>query len=144
MPPRRASMLAIALALAALALPEAHAATPLAAPYVDTPSALVDRMLELGGVGPADFVVDLGSGDGRLVIAAVSTYKARGGLGVEIDSALVERATRNAKEAGVGDRVQFRVEDLFTADVGKATVVTVYLTPAVMGKVEAKLRAELK
>lgn len=115
-----------------------------AAPYVPTPEGIVDQMLTLAAVGPADYVVDLGSGDGRLVITAVTKYHARGGFGVDIDPALVKRANENAARAGVADRVRFYERDLFTADVKEATVVTVYLLPAVMGRVEKKLRSELR
>src|SRR5215218_10363448 len=73
------------------------------APYVPTPTAIVDRMLTLAKVGPGDYVVDLGSGDGRLVTTAVSRYKARGGIGVEIDGKLVKEANENAAKAGVAD-----------------------------------------
>ena len=101
-------------------------------------------MLTLAKVGPGDYVVDLGSGDGRLVTTAVSKYKARGGMGVEIDGKLVKEATANAAKTGVGDRVKFVEGDLFKANVGDATVVTLYLLPSMMGDVEAKLAKELK
>jgi hypothetical protein len=114
------------------------------APYVPTPTAIVDRMLTLGKVGPGDYVIDLGSGDGRLVTTAVAKYKARGGQGFEIDPKLVQEANANAAKAGVGDRVKFVERDLFTADVGEATVVTLYLMPGMLGRVEDKLARELK
>jgi 16S rRNA G966 N2-methylase RsmD len=114
------------------------------APYVPTPTAIVDRMLMLAKVGPNDYLIDLGSGDGRLVIAAVAKYKARGGMGVEIDRSLVKDATDQAKKAGVAGRVTFVAGDLFVADIEQATVVTLYLLPSMMGDVEAKLRKELK
>jgi len=115
-----------------------------AAPFVATPWSIVDEILRLGEVGPADFVVDLGSGDGRLVIAAVARYGARGGYGVDIDGALVRAANDSAARAGVADRVRFDERDLFGADVRAATVVTVYLLPKVMARLERKLRAELR
>jgi len=87
------------------------------APYVPTPTAIVDRMLTLAKVGPGDYVVDLGSGDGRLVTTAVAKYKARGGMGVELDGKLVKEANENAARAGVADRVKFVEGDLFKADV---------------------------
>lgn len=114
------------------------------APYVPTPTAIVDRMLTLAGVGPGDYVIDLGSGDGRLVTTAVTRYRARGGLGFEIDPALVRLANDNAAKAGVADRVRFVEEDLFAADVSEATVVTLYLVPGMLGRVEDKLGRELK
>jgi ribosomal protein L11 methylase PrmA len=101
-------------------------------------------MLTLAKVGPGDYVIDLGSGDGRLVITAVEKYKARGGMGVEIDPPLVRMANDNAAKAGVGDRVKFEQGDLFKADIGQATVVTLYLLPSMLGDVQAKLRKELR
>lgn len=121
------------------------AAEPVAgAPYVPTPTAIVDRMLTLAKVGPNDYVIDLGSGDGRLVITAVAKYKARGGMGVDIDRDLVKLATDNAQKAGIAGQASFVAGDLFALDVEKATVVTLYLLPSMMSDVEAKLRKELK
>jgi hypothetical protein len=130
-----------------LAVAPAWAQTPVkdaVAPYVPTPWPIVDRMLTLAGVGADDYVVDLGSGDGRLVTTAVAKYKARGGLGVDIDAKLVKLANDNAAKAGVGDRARFVERDLFVTDIGAATVVTLYLTPGMLERVEAKLSAELK
>lgn len=118
-------------------------ATELAAPYVPTPEAIVDAMLTLAKVGPGDYVIDLGSGDGRLVIDAVTRHGARGGFGVDIDPALVQRANANAQKAGVADRVRFEQRDLFVTDVSAASVVTVYLLPSAMARLEKKLQAEL-
>jgi hypothetical protein len=114
------------------------------APYVPTPAAIVDRMLTLAKVGPNDYLIDLGSGDGRLVITAVAKYKASGGTGIEIERDLVKLATDNAVKAGVASQVTFVAGDLFGADIQKATVVTLYLLPSMMSDVEAKLRKELK
>jgi cyclopropane fatty-acyl-phospholipid synthase-like methyltransferase len=113
-------------------------------PSIPTPTSVVDEIMKLGGVGPGDYVVDLGSGDGRLVIAAVEKYNARGGFGVEISSMMVTVSNQNAAKAGVADRVQFYERDLFEADLRDATVVTIYLLPSIMGKVEKKLLAELR
>jgi len=136
------------LAACAPVLPLAQTPTPPtpepAAPYVPTPASIVDEMLTLAGVGPNDVVVDLGSGDGRLVISAVTKYQARRGFGVDIDPALVKLANENAAKAGVADRVQFFERDLFVTDISAATVVTLYLLPSTMAKVETKLLAELK
>jgi len=99
-------------------------------PYVPTPKPVVDRMLELADVGPNDVVYDLGSGDGRIVIRAARKYGARG-VGIEIDPKRVEEARQNAKNAGVSDLVEFRRGDLFEADFGDATAVTLYLLPSV-------------
>lgn len=114
------------------------------APYVPTPAAIVDAMLDLAQVGPGDYVVDLGSGDGRLVISAVVQHGARAGFGVDIDPALVKLANGNAQKAGVADRVRFYERDLFTADVSNATVVTLYLLPIMLEPLEKKLLKELK
>jgi len=123
----------------------ARAAAPeSAAPFVATPWSIVDEILTLGEVGPGDYVVDLGSGDGRLVISAVARYGARGGYGMDIDAALVRLANDNARAAGVADRVRFEERDLFLADVSAASVVTVYLLPKVMARLERKLKAELR
>ncbi|MCX7894149.1 MAG: methyltransferase domain-containing protein [Burkholderiales bacterium] len=113
-----------------------------AGPYVPSPTAIVDEMLALAGVRAGDFVIDLGSGDGRIVITAAERYGARG-LGVDIDPALVALATDNARRAGVADRVRFVEGDLFAAAVGEASVVTVYLLPHSATRLAAKLRQEL-
>jgi SAM-dependent methyltransferase len=116
----------------------------LVAPYAATPDAIVDEMLRLARVGPDDYVVDLGSGDGRMVIAAVKRFNARGALGVDLDASLVTYARNRANADGVADRTRFEVQDLFTTDLTDATVVTVYLLPGAMPRLEAKLRAELR
>jgi cyclopropane fatty-acyl-phospholipid synthase-like methyltransferase len=100
-------------------------------------------MLRLAAVGPRDIVYDLGSGDGRIVIAAAKTFGARG-VGLDIDPALVAQATANAKSAGVVDRVSFRLQDAMAADVSEATVVTVYLLAASNVKLRPRLQAQLR
>lgn len=112
-------------------------------PFVPTPQVVVDAMLELAGVGPRDYIIDLGSGDGRIVIAAARKRGARG-LGVEIDVALVGQARLDARRQGVGDRVDFRRDDLLQADIGRATVVTLYLYPRLMKQMRPRLIAELR
>ena len=113
------------------------------APFVVTPSDVVDRMLRLAAVGSGDIVYDLGSGDGRIVIAAARAFGARG-VGLDIDPLLVEQATANAKAAGVADRVSFRLQDAMTADVSEATVVTLYLLAASNVKLRPRLQAQLR
>jgi len=113
------------------------------APFAATPMSVVGEMLKLASVGPSDVVVDLGSGDGRLVIAAVKQFGARRGFGVDIDASLVDYANRKAAEEGVADRAKFYVRDLFVTDVKEATVVTIYLLPIAMDRLERKLAAEL-
>lgn len=99
-------------------------------PFVPTSQDVVDAMLELAEVKKDDVVYDLGSGDGRIVITAAKKYGATG-VGVDINQSLVERATENAKNEGVSDKVKFVNEDLFKFDFRKATVVTLYLLPDV-------------
>ena len=104
-----------------------------AAPFVTTPSDVVDRMLALAGTGPTDYVVDLGSGDGRIVIAAAKKFGARS-LGLELDPKLVALSRESARAAGVDRRAEFRVEDVLRADFSQASVVTVYLLPWLMAQ----------
>jgi SAM-dependent methyltransferase len=111
--------------------------------YVPTPQAVVEAMLELAAVTPGDVVYDLGSGDGRIVVTAAKNYGARG-VGVEIDPALVRKANESARTAGVADRVRFVAGDLFAADVGDATVVTLYLLQSVNERLRPKLVRELR
>ena len=112
-------------------------------PYVPTAAETVSRMLELADVTESDVVYDLGSGDGRIPIAAARQYGARG-VGIEIDPGRVQRARENAQEAGVADRVEFRHGDLFEADLSEATVVTLYLLPGINIELRPKLLEELE
>ena len=111
---------------------------PLDVPYEPSPPQVVDRMLEIGQVGKHDLLYDLGSGDGRIVITAAKKYGTRG-VGIDLDPKRVEEANANAKNAGVTDKVQFRVGDLFKTNFSDASVVTLYLYPGV----NRKLRPEL-
>jgi SAM-dependent methyltransferase len=111
-------------------------------PYLPSTSVAVDEMLRLANTGPSDLVADLGSGDGRMVIAAARDYGARG-LGIEIDPQLVAESRENARKAGVAERVVFRQGDVLTADYGDATVVTLYLLPNLVEKLKPRL-LELK
>jgi len=106
-------------------------------PYVQTPMEIVERMLRMGEVKSGDRVIDLGSGDGRIVIEAAK--RGASGLGVDLDPSLVKLATENAARAGVADRAQFRVMDLFDADLSSATVVTFYLLPDFNAKLLPRL-----
>lgn len=99
-------------------------------PFITTPDNVTVSMLELAGVSAKDFVLDLGSGDGRIVITAARRFGASG-LGVEIVPELVERSRRNAQTAGVANRAEFREQDLFKTDLTAASVITMYLLPAV-------------
>ena len=98
------------------------------APYVPSPPATADEMLRLGAVSATDIVYDLGSGDGRVVIAAAKKFGARG-VGIELDARLVALGRSNAERAGVGDRVRFAQQDLFQTELGEATVIMLYLSP---------------
>jgi SAM-dependent methyltransferase len=111
--------------------------------YVPTPLAVVDAMLQLADLKASDVVYDLGSGDGRIVITAAKKYGARG-VGLEIDPQLVKTATENAAAAGVSDRVRFVNENLFTADIHEASVVTLYLLQSINERLRPKLVRELK
>ena len=112
-------------------------------PYVQTPQNVVDRMLQIATVGPADYVIDLGSGDGRMIITAAQKYGARG-FGVDLDRRLVELANKRAASAGVADRAVFYERDLYETDLTSASVVTIYLLPEVNLMVRPKLLATLK
>ncbi len=111
--------------------------------YFPTPDATVQRMLELARVTADDFVMDLGSGDGRIVIAAARRYGARG-LGIDIDAALVEKSNAEAQRHKLGERARFEVGDLIAADVSRASVITLFLLPPLMARVRPKLLRELK
>lgn len=112
-------------------------------PYVQTPQNVVDRMLQVARVGPGDYVIDLGSGDGRMVITAAKKYGARG-FGVDLDRRLVQLANGLAARAGVGDRAVFYERDLYDTDLTAASVVTIYLLPEVNLMVRPKLLATLR
>lgn len=112
-------------------------------PYIPSTRGNVDEMLRLAAVTPNDVVYDLGSGDGRIVIAAARDYGARG-VGIDIDPALVRASLDNARRAGVAERTAFRASDIFAVNLGDATVVTMYLLSGLVAKLEPKLLAELK
>lgn len=129
--------------LALLWISAASAAEESPVPFITTPDEVVVRMLELAGTRADDVVVDLGSGDGRIVIAAAQKYGARG-LGIELDGALVEKSRDNARRAGVGDRVSFVQGDVLSADISRATVVTVYLLPGLINRLQPRLLERLE
>jgi methylase of polypeptide subunit release factors len=106
-------------------------------PYVQTPMEIVERMLRMAEVRKDDYLIDLGSGDGRIVIEAAK--RGARGLGVDLDASLVKLAAENAARAGVADRASFRVQDFFETDLGAASVVTFYLLPDVNAKLLPKL-----
>jgi hypothetical protein len=112
-------------------------------PYVPTPQAVVDRMLDMAQLKSGETVIDLGSGDGRIMIEAASKYGARG-FGVEIDPRLVKLSNEKAAKAGVAERVKFLQQDLFKTDFHEANVLTLYLLPDVNLALRPKILAELK
>jgi predicted O-methyltransferase YrrM len=144
----------LTLALAALLAPACRAAppatvqAPVAArapevPYVPTPEEVVAAMLAVARVGKNDVLYDLGSGDGRIVIAAARQFGTRA-TGIDIDPQRIQEADANARKAGVTDRVRFILGDIFEADIREATVVTLYLLPAVNARLRPKLLRELR
>jgi SAM-dependent methyltransferase len=109
-------------------------------PYIPTTDTAVQAMLELAQVKSSDIVYDLGCGDGRIVIAAAKRYGARG-VGIDIDPALVREAKKNARQAGVEKLVDFREQDLFQTNFREATVVTLFLLPALNRRLLPQLEA---
>jgi SAM-dependent methyltransferase len=112
-------------------------------PDVRTPLVVVNEMLRLANVTAADVIYDLGSGDGRILVAAAQDRGARG-VGLEIDPALVAQSTERAQRLGLADRLSFRQQDLFEADLTPATVVTLYLSPDLNRRLRPKLLSELR
>ncbi len=113
------------------------------APYLPTPQEVVAEMLKVAQVKGQDQLYDLGSGDGRIVITAAKNYGTPG-VGIEIDPALIQKSQANAQAAGVSDRVKFMQQDLFATNLSNATVVTLYLLPALNLKLRPKLLQELR
>ncbi|MGQ0522569.1 MAG: SAM-dependent methyltransferase [Betaproteobacteria bacterium] len=112
-------------------------------PYVPTPQDVVDKMLEVAEVSSNDFVMDLGSGDGRIVLTAASRHQARG-RGIEIDSDLVDQSNREAHRRGLEPLVQFRSEDALKTRIDEASVLTLYLLPELMNLLRDRIYSELK
>jgi SAM-dependent methyltransferase len=112
-------------------------------PYEPTAMAVVNAMLNMASMSPKDFLIDLGSGDGRIVITAAKRFGAHG-FGVDLNPKLVELSIKYAKDMGVADRVAFHVQDLFMTDISKADVVTMYLVQEVNLKLRPKLLSDLK
>ncbi len=144
-PARQALRAAVLAAWAALAASFANltAAQGSFGPYVPTPTVIVERLLTFAEIKKDDYLIDLGSGDGRIVISAATRYGASG-HGIDIQEKLVGLANENARAAGVGDRVRFQQGDLFQADLSRASVITLYLLPGTITRLVPKLLAELK
>jgi precorrin-6B methylase 2 len=141
------TLMIIGSSVAVPAAAQQPAAAPLRQPdviYVPTPPEVVTAMLKVAKVGKGDIVYDLGSGDGRIVIAAVKEFGAAKGTGIDINPVRISEANENAKTAGVTDRVRFLNQDLFETDLSEATVVTLYLLPSLNVKLMPKLMKELK
>jgi SAM-dependent methyltransferase len=137
---------AAVLAASLFGVPAVTQQSPVRTPdihFAATPQLVADAMLKLAGVTADDVVYDLGSGDGRIVILAAQKYGARG-VGIELQPWLVEISRQVAREGEVADRVTFIQGDLFTADISRATVVTLWLSTTVNMRLEPKLRRELR
>ncbi len=137
---RRAALMQGVLALIfALAAPAAQAQDGRGdVVYVPTPQVVVDEMLRMARVGPNDYIIDLGSGDGRIVITAAKKLGARG-LGVDLDTYLLKIANAAARKEGVAERANFIEQNLFETDLSPATVITTYLLPEMNQKLRPKL-----
>ena len=141
--PLRALALGALLAAAAASFAQDVTPTKNAGPYVPSPTSVVSDMLKIAEVGASDFVIDLGSGDGRIVLTAAKVFGASG-FGVEIKDDLVTKSNAAAAEQGVADRVKFIKQDLFKTDISKATVLTMYLLPDTVTLLKDKLLTELR
>ncbi len=139
---RRATALLFTLMVGAAlgGTPPAHADE---VPYVTTPDGVVEAMLSIAGVGSGDYLIDLGSGDGRIVITAAKQYDARG-MGIEYDGTLIAQSRRSAAREGVSDRVEFLEKDIFASDFRDATVLTMYLLPEVNLDLRPRILSELR
>jgi SAM-dependent methyltransferase len=134
---KRLFLFVLAVALPASAQPQTWAWDDGTVPYVQTPMEIVERMMRMAEVGKGDHLIDLGSGDGRIVIEAAK--RGATGLGVDLDGSLVTHATENAQKAGVADRARFEVRDFFETDLSRATVVAFYLLPEFNAKLAPRL-----
>lgn len=114
-----------------------------AGPYVPTPQYIVDRMLQMASVNGKDYVIDLGSGDGRIVITAAKQFGARG-MGVDISEKLVDLATTNSHKERVADKVRFVRQDAFKTEIRAASVLTLYLLPKFVLDLRPKMLSELR
>ena len=135
-----------ALLLMSLGVANAQAAKSpptLDVPFVPTPHETVERMLEMAKVGPNDYLIDLGCGDGRIPIAAAKKWGTRG-LGVDLNPERIAESNANAKEAKVTDKVTFREQNLFDTDISQATVLTLYLFPEINLRLRPVILSKLK
>lgn len=137
------AVLHVIMLMLGIALGMPTAAHPDEVPYISTPTGVVDAMLSIAGVGDKDYLFDLGSGDGRIVIAAAKQFHARG-VGIEYDGALIALSRENAAREGVSDRVEFLQQDIFASDFRNATVLTMYLLPEVNLDLRPQILFELR
>jgi hypothetical protein len=138
-----APIFALLSALSAAAAAEDVNPVKNAGPYVPSPTSVVSDMLKIAEVGPSDFLIDLGSGDGRIVLTAAKVFGARG-FGVEIKDDLVKKSNEAAAQQGIAGRVKFMKQDLFKTDISQATVLTMYLLPDTVNLLKDKFLAELR
>jgi methyltransferase family protein len=133
----------VLLSLPFVALAEDLTPTKDAGPYVPSPQSVVSDMLRYAEVNEKDFLIDLGSGDGRIVLTAAKVFGARG-FGVEIKDELVRKSNETARKEGLADRVRFMKQDLFKTDMSQATVITMYLLPDTVNLLKDKFLNELR
>lgn len=137
------AVLHMIMVMLGIALGMATAAQADEVPYVTTPTGVVDAMLSIAGVGDKDYLFDLGSGDGRIVISAAKRFRARA-VGIEYDPTLVAQSRESAAREGVSDRVEFLQQDIFASDFRNATVLTMYLLPEVNLDLRPRILFELR
>lgn len=150
-PNRRRALIGAAAALIAspAVLRRAHAQTDTApaprldVPFVPTPQEVVDKMLELAKVQKTDYLIDLGSGDGRIPVTAAQRFGVKA-LGVDINPVRIKEANERAQAAGVTNLVEFRQQDLFQTDISQANVLTMYLLPSVNMKLRPKILSDMR
>lgn len=111
-------------------------------PFVPTPMKVVERMLDMAKIGPNDFLIDLGCGDGRIVTEAAK--RGARGIGIDLDPYLIELCRRRARENGLDNLASFEQKDIYDVDLRRASVVTMYLLPEHNLKLRDKLKRELK
>lgn len=138
-----AASLLVAPAIIRTASAQTDASPRLDVPFVPTPQQVVDKMLELGGIQKGDFLIDLGSGDGRIPVTAAQRFGVRA-LGVDINPQRIKEANERARDANVVNLVEFRQQDLFETDLSQADVLTMYLLPSVNLKLRPKILATMK
>jgi trans-aconitate methyltransferase len=117
---------------------------PLDVPFAGTPPAGIELMLRMAKTGPRDIVYDLGSGDGRIVIAAVRDFGAKSAVGIDIDRQRVIEGARNAAKAGVAEKTAFIVDDIFRSDFSEATVVTLFMSHRINRELRPRMMEQLR